>query len=272
MMVAGASRFFLLLHAAFLCAFAGSVPADEAPQRPPFITTPDEVVERMLLLAGTTAQDTVFDLGSGDGRIVIAAARKFGARAHGIEIEPRLVALARENAARAGLGERASFEQADVLRADIRRASVVTLYLLPFLIDKLQPRLLDELRPGTRIVSHAFGMVGWRPDRSEELRISKRHAGQGDESRIFLWVVPAQARGRWAGSGWRLQIGQNFQQLDIEGEVAGRPFLAEQARLEGSAISFSGGRYRFSGIVDGGRISGRLEHEGRAETLELLRQ
>ncbi len=170
--------------------------------RAPFITTPPEVVARMLQLAGTGPQDTVLDLGSGDGRIVIAAAREHGARGLGIELDPKLVAQARENARRAGVADRARFEEGDALKTDLSQASVVTIYLLPFLLDQLQPRLLAQLRPGARVVTHAFAFKGWKPDRSETVRISARHEGQGDESRIFLWVVPAQVRGGWQAAGW----------------------------------------------------------------------
>jgi tRNA G37 N-methylase Trm5 len=160
----------LLAALALVCAVAG---AEEGAQIPPFITTPDEVVERMLRLAGTGAADVVIDLGSGDGRIVIAAAQKFGARGIGIELDSRLVEKSRENARLAEVAERVSFIEGDVLATDISQASVVTVYLLPFLIDKLQPRFLQELKPGTRVVSHAFGMVGWKPDRAETIRLSK---------------------------------------------------------------------------------------------------
>lgn len=127
----------------------------------------------MLRLAGTGPSDVVMDLGSGDGRIVIAAARTFGARGIGIEIDARLVAQSRDLARRASVAERTEFLLEDIRKADLSKASVVTIYLLPFLIDQLQPRFLDELRPGTRIVTHAFGMVGWAPDRRETVRVTR---------------------------------------------------------------------------------------------------
>src|ERR1700752_4009252 len=137
-----------------LAAFAGK--ADENDWRVPFITTPGDVVERMLELAGTRPGDLVLDLGSGDGRIVIAAARKFGARGLGIELDEKLVERSRHNARLAEVADRVSFVHGDVLVSDISRASVVTVYLLPSLLDRLQPRFVDELQPGTRIVSAAF--------------------------------------------------------------------------------------------------------------------
>ena len=193
------------------------VRAEEVEWQVPFITTPEEVVERMLELAGTRADDLVVDLGSGDGRIVIIAARKFGARGLGIELDQRLVEKSRDNARAAGVADRVSFVQGDVLTADISKASVVTVYLLPGLIGQLQQRFTGELRPGTRIVSHAFGMTGWTPDRSGTIRLSKAHRGQGDESRLFLWVVPADVRGAWSGDGRRFSIEQNYQQIEVDG-------------------------------------------------------
>jgi SAM-dependent methyltransferase len=238
-------RVFLTL---LLCAAALAARADEL--RVPFIRTPQEVVERMLALAGTGARDTVVDLGSGDGRIVIAAARRFGARGLGIELDGELVALARENARRAGVGDRVSFVQGDVLRADFSQASVITAYLLPGFMDRLQARFLSELKPGTRIVSHAFGMPGWRPDRSETLRVAGPHPGQGDESTLYLWIVPADARGTWTAGGRRVRIEQNYQDIDVEG--------ASAATLRGADIAWQWPEGRFSGRVEGARILGVL--------------
>ena len=231
--------------------------------RAPFITTPPEVVARMLQLAGTGPQDTVIDLGSGDGRIVIAAAREHGARGLGIELDPKLVTLARENARRAGVADRARFVEGDALKTDLAQASVVTIYLLPFLLDQLQPRLLAQLRPGARVVTHAFAFKGWKPDRSETVRISARHEGQGGESRIFLWVVPAQVRGGWRGpAGWRLRIQQNFQEIEVDAAQDGRSLEVSTARLEGSGLSFAGPDFSFRGRAEGSRLTGELQRGG----------
>jgi len=234
--------------------------ADESEWRPPFITTPPEVVERMLEMAGTRPGDLVIDLGSGDGRIVIAAAQKFGARGLGIELDAALVEKSRERARLAKVAERVSYVQGDVLVADISRATVVTVYLLPALMVKLQPRFIDELAPGTRIVSHAFTMAGWAPDRSETVKLSARHPGQGDESRLHLWVVPADVRGVWRGAGLQLSIEQNYQRIEIEG--------ASRASLSGRDIAWQSGGMEFKGRVEGDRIVGELA--GRA--VELLRR
>ena len=225
--------------------------ADETEWRPPFITTPPEVVERMLQMAGTGPGDLVIDLGSGDGRIVIAAAQKFGARGLGIELDEALVKKSREHARLAKVSERVSFVQGDVLVADISRASVVTVYLLPALMGKLQPRFIDELAPGTRIVSHAFTMAGWAPDRSETVRLERRHPGQGDESRLHLWIVPADVRGVWRGGGLRLLIEQNYQRIEVEG--------ASKASLSGRDIAWESAGIEFKGRVEGDRILGPFE-------------
>ena len=223
-----------------------SAHAQETEWQVPFITTPEEVVERMLELAGTRDDDTVVDLGSGDGRIVIIAARKFGARGLGIELDERLVEKSRDNARAAGVANRVSFVQGNVLTADISKASVVTVYLLPNLIGQLQQRFTGELRPGTRIVSHAFGMAGWAPDKTRLIRLSKAHPGQGDESRLFLWVVPADVRGVWSAGGRRVSIEQNYQQIEVDG-VPGK--------LSGNDISWG----RFRGKVEGNRITGESD-------------
>ena len=237
--------------------------AQEGEVRAPFITTPPEVVARMLQLAGTGPQDAVIDLGSGDGRIVIAAARDYGARGLGIELDPKLVALARENARRAGVADRARFVEGDALKTDLTQASVVTIYLLPFLLDQLQPRLLSQLRPGARVVTHAFAFKGWQPDRAETVRVSARHEGQGGESRVYVWIVPAQVRGAWeAPGGWRLRIQQNFQVIEIEAAQDGKPLEVSTAQLEGTALSFAGPDFSFRGRAEGSRLVGDLQRGG----------
>lgn len=156
------------------------VPGQEVPD----VRTPLVVVNEMLRLAGVSADDVVYDLGSGDGRIVIAAARDRGARGVGVEIDPALVAESTERASRLGLGGRVSFVQQDLLQADLRPATVVTIYLSPDLNRRLGPKLLSELRPGSRIVSHAFDMGDWAPTRT--LQVS---SNEGSHT-LYLWVVP----------------------------------------------------------------------------------
>ncbi len=249
-----------MLLAVCVCACAGAQDGDSPA---PFITTPDEVVERMLVLAGTGREDFVVDLGSGDGRIVIGAARKFGARGLGIDLDPRLVAAARRNAESAGVGERVRFVRGDVLTADLSQASVVTVYLLPGLMWNLRARFISELKPGTRIVSHAFGMPGWTPDRTESVAVSSPHAGQGPRSTLYLWIVPADVRGEWRSGSERLRIVQSYQQIEVRG--------ASRAELRGREISWQTRAGRFRGSVQGDRIVGHLETGNAARPVTFVR-
>ncbi len=246
--------------------------AQEPEPRAPFITTPPDVVERMLRFAGTGAADVVVDLGSGDGRIVMDAARKFGARGVGIELDPGLVLKSRELVRQANLADRVSIVHGDVLLADISQASVVTVYLLPSLIGRLQPRFIDELKPGTRIVSHAFYMPSWKADRTEQMRIAQRHEGQGDQSTLYLWVVPAKARGLWeesGGGGWQVQVHQNFQEIEVEARLRGSAVAVARASLTGTDIAWEGAGFAFSGRVEGDAIRGELLRDGRSSPLVL---
>ena len=150
----------------------------------PYVPTPFEVVEQMLKLAGVHAGDTVYDLGCGDGRIVIIAAQKFVAYGMGVEIDPERIRAARQNAEKAGTVNNVKFVQSDLFQVDLRPATVVTLYLLPALNEKLKPKLLSELKPGSRVVSFAFDMGDWKPAKTVEM----------DGRRIFLWVIPDKAK------------------------------------------------------------------------------
>jgi len=177
---------------AILAAVALLAPSPRAQERlAPFVVTPDDVVERMLQLASVGAGDVVYDLGSGDGRIVIAAAKLFGARGVGIDIDPALIDRARANAAAAGVANRVTFRREDAMTADISDATVVTLYLLAASNVKLRPRLETQLRPGTRIVAHNFGMGDWEPRKVDTFR------DQGGTTRtLYLWTISGRPEGR----------------------------------------------------------------------------
>lgn len=155
----------------------------------PFVPTPLSVVDVMLEVAGVTGDDVVYDLGSGDGRIVIAAARKHGARGVGYDLDPVRVKEARANAREAGVEDRVRFEVQNVFTADFREATVVTMYLLPDVNQQLKPRLLAELRPGTRIVSHAFDLGDWKADKVLEVK------GDHGNHTVYYWVVPPRKSG-----------------------------------------------------------------------------
>ena len=203
----------------------------------PFITTPDRVTVAMLELAGVRASDHVIDLGSGDGRIVITAARRFGASGLGVEIVPELVLKSRSNARAAGVAERALFREQDLFATDLARATVVTVYLLPEVNLQLRPRLL-ALAPGTRIVSHDWDMGEWRPDRTLNLDVPDKAIGREKKSQVFLWVVPVRLMGTWcSGSGndeLRLELTQRFQYFSatLQQRAAAAPVAVFDGRID----------------------------------------
>jgi len=193
MIVPGRIRTFIGVLTLLLI-WAPSVHAQERPtpstpetKEAPYVPTPQHVVRRMLDLADVTADDTVYDLGSGDGRFVIIAAQAFGARGVGIEIDSGLVERARRNARQAGVENRTTFRRGDLFEADLSSATVVTLYLWPNMNNRLRPKLLEELDPGTRVVSHGFGIDGWAPDTTVTLDSSTL---PGSSTEIYLWTVP----------------------------------------------------------------------------------
>lgn len=179
----------------------------------PFITTPDNVTVSMLELAGVNSKDFVLDLGSGDGRIVITAARRFGARGLGVEIVPELVERSQRNALAAGVTDKAEFREQDLFKTDLTAASVITMYLLPAVNLQLRPALLG-LKPGTRVVSHDWDMGLWTPDRTLTVQAPTKYIGREKLSQVHLWVVPAPVAGLWCGSaGLQWQLRQEFQML-----------------------------------------------------------
>ena len=159
----------------------------------PYVPSPPEVVAQMLALANPTRDDVLYDLGSGDGRIVIEAARRFGTRGVGVDLNPVRVEEATANARRRGLQDRVRFHRQDLFETDLRPASIVTLYLFPHVNLELRPKLFEQLRPGTRVVSHAFDMVDWEPDTVVRVRVNQ---GTG-RAMVYAWTIPAQVAGRW---------------------------------------------------------------------------
>ena len=227
-----------------------------------WLPTPDAMVTRMLQAAKTTRDDVVYDLGAGDGRIPIAAAKEFGAKAVGIEYDANLAALARRSAERAGVADKVTIIQGDIFNEDFSGASVVTLYLLPDLNQQLRPRLL-RMKPGTRIVSHLWDMGEWEPD-------DTLHAG---ESEAFLWIVPAEVAGRWMlseeRSRWEavVEITQRFQRIGGTLTIRGatQPLLG--AYVQGATLGFTfvgsdGGVRSVRARVEGSAFSGSLQFSG----------
>lgn len=271
------ARVARLLLGAVLLARAALAPAqDTGPVHDaPFVGSPPATVEEMLRLAAVGPGDLVYDLGSGDGRVVITAAAKFGARGVGIERDGALVARSRASAEQAGVADRARFLQQDLFATDFGEATVVTLYLSPNLNLKLRPALL-RLKPGTRIVSHSSGLGDWRPDRKTAIRKD-----------VLLWVVPAQVGGRWRaqiGPGKRslaLQITQRFQEISAVAAIAGTPAQVWEASLEADRLRFvivedAGGKAEialyFEGRVQGAVIAGSVARgAGRDRVVENWR-
>jgi SAM-dependent methyltransferase len=241
-----------LARAALALLLAAPV-AGRAQNEVPFVVTPDNVTLAMLQLAQVGPQDFVLDLGSGDGRIVILAARRFGASGLGVEIVPDLVERSRRNAQQAGVGERARFAEQDLFKTDLSVATVITMYLLQEVNLQLRPALL-ALRPGTRVVSHDWDMGDWRPDRSLTVEAPDKPVGRDKRSRLHLWVVPARAAGAWCGSGaWRgtrLTLAQNFQVFDATLSSGDSAHLLA-GRIDGTRLSAAGG---FEATIDGASL------------------
>jgi SAM-dependent methyltransferase len=229
-----------------LATAAGAEPDLEVP----YVPTPPELVERMLDLARVAPSDYLIDLGCGDGRIPIAAARR-GARALGVDLDPEQVGRAVAAAQFAGLSNLVRFRREDLFRTAIWEASVIALYLLPAMNLRLRPRLLTELRPGARVVSHNFDMGDWRPDADE------RH----EAGRVLLWTVPAVAGGSWAmtaadGAQFALELEQSYQ--DVTGTMTGggRVLALQGAVLRGKAFTFTAGGRAYAGTIEDSVITG----------------
>ena len=243
----------------------------------PYVSTPASVVSAMLEMARVGADDNLLDLGSGDGRIVIEAAQRNGARGRGIELDAHLIAIANAAAKRQGVAGKVTFVQGNLFYVDIGRPTVLTMYLLPQINLQLRPRILSELKPGTRVVSHDFDMGNWKPDQRREITVPNKSYGP-PVSQIYLWYVPAHVAGRWQ---WRLpaggamrsfdaRVGQTFQELSTEIRVDGGAAHGQGAMLRGDFITLnlvretSGQKFthEFSGRVEGDRIVGRARISG----------
>jgi SAM-dependent methyltransferase len=210
----------------------------------PFVVSPAPVTLAMLSIARVGPRDVVLDLGSGDGRIVITAAKRYGARGLGVELSPQLVDKSRDNARRAGVADRAEFRVQDLFETDLSQASVITMYLLPEVNLQLRPKLL-ALKPGTRIVSHDWDLGDWKPDRTRVVDAPDKSVGLEKKSRVHLWTVPAQLGGLWCAKGAALRLEQSFQNLrgEFTRAQAAQPLGARKqlidARVEGILVHAS---------------------------------
>ena len=225
-----------------------------------WVPTPPELVEKMLDMARVTPQDVVIDLGSGDGRNVISAAKR-GARAIGVEYNPDMVALSRQNAQEAGVADRATFIEGDMYEADISNATVLALFLLPSNLDKLAPKFL-ALKPGTRIVNNTFKVTNWEADASETIE-----GTCGSWCTALLNVVPARVAGTWRLGSEDLVLTQEFQM--VSGMLGARSITG---RLNGEQITLKTGDSEYKGKVTGDRIEGTATVDGKTQSWTATRQ
>jgi SAM-dependent methyltransferase len=248
---------FLPLHISLFVLFL--LPDVKAQHRDvPYVPTPYETVEKMLDLAHVGPGDYVIDLGSGDGRIVIAAAKR-GAYGHGVDIDPRRISEARRNAANAGVEDRVLFVEGNLFETDFSRASVVTMYLLNSVNMKLRPGLLENLKPGTRVISYYFNMNEWKPDKKIEVNMSD----------VFFWVIPAIVKGKWhwkAGNEvFEMNASQEFQMVQVDLKSGNTLLNVDNILLTGDKLSFTAENpetetnYVFSGTINSNKISGTVQ-------------
>jgi SAM-dependent methyltransferase len=223
-----------------------------------WVPTNQNLVDKMLDMAKVTADDYVIDLGSGDGRTVITAAKR-GATAKGIEYNPDMVALAKKNAEKEGVGAKATFEKADIFESDFSKATVITMFLLPSLNVKLRPKILD-MKPGTRIVSNSFDMGDWRADQTVSL-----NGGEVCTSHCtaYFWIVPAKVEGSWKTPQGELTLQQTYQ--DIKGTLKNGNVIAPvtEGKLTGNQIAFTAGGTRYTGTVTDKAITGKANSGGK---------
>ena len=251
----------------------------------PYVQSSMTVVDTMLSIAEVGPQDFVVDLGSGDGRIVIGAAKRFGARALGIEYDSTLVEESRRNAVREGVADRASFLRQDIFETDFSDATVVTMYLLPEVNLQLRPRILYGLRPGTRVVSHDFDMGDWEPDAKRTVPVPDKPVGPRKESTIFLWTVPARLAGAWRGTltgplgeePVLLEFAQRFQKVQATIWLP-RSDMGGTGRIQGSSIrldlrrsQFGTSALQFTLKAVDGRLEGEAFEEGKRYLLKAAR-
>jgi hypothetical protein len=274
---------FLLLTFAFLLAgaLAPRVRAQDVKDGGPYVPTPQAVVDAMLDVAKVGPRDFVADLGSGDGRIVLTAAQKRGARGFGVDIDEDLVEQANAAARRLGLSDRVRFLKQDVRAADLGKVTVLTLYLLPGMMTTLRAKILAELPPGARIVSHDFEFGEWKPDRTIEIDTPEKYETLGAwTSVIHLWIAPARVEGSWQGvlpgpaaTRFRLDLRQEYQRFEGKLVQGGREHRVRNGRIEGTRVQFSvprvdgPGSDLYSATVNGDGMTGEIRGTG-AEPLQ----
>ena len=236
----------------------------------PYVPSPQSVVSDMLRYADVNANDFLIDLGSGDGRIVLTAAKVFGARGFGVEIKEELVKRANEAAHKEGLADRVKFLKADLFKTDISQATVITMYLLPDTVNLLKDKFLTELRPGTRIVSHDYPLTGWIPEKYVQMDLEDKGQISGvTTTLIYLYIVPAKVAGKWEAhmppaisrQPATLSLKQQLTRVSGSLRVDGRDIPLEEAKLRGDKLTFrlAGRKGEFSGTVKDGAIEGMVD-------------
>ena len=253
---------------------------DKAPvDAGPYVPSPTSVVADMLTLANVGPKDFVIDLGSGDGRIVLTAAKVFGARGFGVDINEKLVKEANDSARLQGIADRASFTIQDLFKADISKATVLTMYLLPSTVNMLKDKLLNEMHPGTRILSHDYPLSGWIPEQYRQFDLEDKVAITGVTTTIiYMYVVPAKAEGTWSArlpsnlskEPVRLSLRQQVTRVSGSARLDGKDVLLDDARLKGDRLTFklavAGKTYDFAGTVKGQSIEGSVDGAGGKAT------
>jgi hypothetical protein len=259
--------------AAFLLRSAYAADLSDLKTGGPYVPTPQSVVDSMLRIAAVTEKDYVIDLGSGDGVIVLTAARQFKASGMGVDIDPDLVKLSNASAQKFGVASRVRFVQEDVFKADLSNASVLTLYLLPSMMLNLRTKIFNELKPGTRVVSHDYHFGDWSADDSFSFEVPEKESVTGvPRATVLLWMVPARVAGSWdlkttTGETYHIALTQRFQNIEGTATGAGRPAKAQSLKLRGNDIAFvlpdAKGQVRFSGRVNGDSMEGAFEAPGK---------
>ena len=236
----------------------------------PYVPSPQSVVSDMLRYAEVNEKDFLIDLGSGDGRIVLTAAKVFGARGFGVEIKDDLVRKSNETAQKEGVADRVKFMKQDLFKTDMSQATVITMYLLPDTVNLLKDKFLSELRPGTRIVSHDYPLTGWIPEKYVQMDLEDKIEISGvTTTLIYLYVVPAKVQGKWSATmppavskqPATLQLRQQITRITGSLRLDGRDIPLEDAKLRGDRISFklAGRKGEFAGRVKGNSIEGTFD-------------
>ena len=285
----------ICLLAAMTLIFVSRAPAQQKKPEVPYVSTPDEVVAEMLRIANVSKDDLLYDLGCGDGRIVITAAKMYGCRGVGIDIDPERIRESQENAIKAGVSDRVQFFQMDLFEAEIREASVVTLYLLSGVNLRLRPKLFRDLSPGSRVVSHEFSMGKWEPDATSSVKAENYRDpylfNYWDEQiddywrthKVYLWIIPGNVKGTWkltipdfsGNDEFTLRFDQEFQR--VRGQVLESastiPVFIKDVKIRGNMLLFTlerklNGRtesMHFEGMIQGNTMRGTMEIEGGPE-------